>query len=193
MNPQRYPLRYIYAITDRDLTPWSFEALYTLMRGVHWLQYRDKCSDLRTKRRQVYLLKQVCRRSKTKLVINDDMVLARRCQVPMLHLGKQEIRDGILAKIGQNVKFGCSCYDSVQYARQAKRRGARYAAAGSVYLSRTKPDAPRASLRTVRCLRQLSSQNFKTMAIGGIHFGNMAPVIRTGIDYVAMIRGFWLR
>ena len=185
----RFITRSVYAITDPDKTPWHFKTLACQLRHIPWLQYRDKGNDFGKQLQQLRLLKRVCLRTQTQLVVNDNIRLARRCQVHSVHVGQQDSAQRINALSTRFV--GRSCYNQRWKMLQAKKEGARYGAYGSVFKSLTKPHAVHAPIRLLRCSRPIISTRFKIVAIGGINWDNAPDVLRWGANYVAMIDGFW--
>ncbi|WP_052365339.1 thiamine phosphate synthase [Halotalea alkalilenta] len=193
MNPEngkqyRNWRRGVYAITDSGLTP-DDERLFAAVEaalegGLALLQYRDKSNDQVRRERQARGLAARCAAHGVALIINDDLALAARLGVGV-HLGQQ---DGSIAAaralLGEQAIIGATCHASLELARRAREEGASYLAFGRFFASRTKPEAPPASLELLGEARALG---LPCVAIGGIDHSNAAIVRRAGADLIAVV------
>jgi thiamine-phosphate pyrophosphorylase len=178
----------LYAITPdcletRDLLSAVAAAL---AGGCRWIQYRNKRAAPALRREQAGRLNDLCRDQGANLIINDDMNLAREISAAGVHLGRE---DGDIAHarqfLGSKAILGASCYQEIDMARTAIREGANYVAFGAVYPSPTKPLATRAPLFLLR--RAKMEGLAPVCAIGGITLANAAPLIKAGVDLLAVI------
>ena len=190
LNVRYSPDAYVYAITDAQLTEFHYPALcQRLKQGVGFLQYRDKSKDSVNRLKQAKLLKRVCQRTRTRLIINDDWVLARRIGADGIHLGKQDARvNWVRRQSTKRFLIGCSCYNDLHQAKRYVQQGVDYVAFGALYVSSTKPEAPQASLQ---CLALGKTGKTLCVGIGGIDFNRLPTVIRSGAHYGAMVSAFW--
>jgi len=180
----------LYAITpDSDDSGWLLERVRAALqasapRGWAALQYRNKRAASGQREAEARALAALCRGYGVPLIVNDDIELALAAGADGVHLGRG---DGDLAsaraRIGTRL-LGASCYDDLEGARHAISAGADYVAFGSVFPSRTKPEAVRAPLSLFRQARALG---VPLAAIGGITISNAAEVIRAGADCIAVI------
>jgi len=179
----------LYAVTPDGLETPRLLALAeaSLAAGIPLLQYRDKSGDAARRLEQAGALLTLCRRYGSRLVINDDVALARQVDADGVHLGGE---DGDLAAaralLGPDKLIGASCYADFARAQAAAAAGADYVAFGAVYPSPTKPLARRASLELIAQARRELPQ-VQVAAIGGITLDNAAPVIAAGAQFVAVI------
>ena len=179
----------LYAVTPDGLeTPRLLMlAEAALAAGIPLLQYRDKSGDDARRREQATALLALCRRHGTRLIINDDVALAREVDADGVHLGGE---DGDLAAaralLGPDKLIGASCYADFARAQAAAAAGANYVAFGAMYASPTKPQAPRAPFNLVTRARQ-ELPGVQVAAIGGITLDNAAPVIAAGAQFIAVI------
>ncbi|MCC5856649.1 MAG: thiamine phosphate synthase [Ectothiorhodospiraceae bacterium] len=184
-------VRGVYLITDG--VPRSDPALRAyygplLAAGVAVLQYRDKGDDQAQRRREAMLLAALCRRQGVLFIVNDDVDLALYSGADGVHLGREDAPiAGARARLGERVVIGVSCYGSLERAERLAAAGADYLAFGAAYPSATKPGAPRASLETLAAARQRFA--CPVVAIGGINPDNAAPLVRAGVDALAVIHG----
>lgn len=190
MSPAR--LRGLYAITPDTLLDDEAALLAAanaaLRGGAVLLQYRDKRHPPALRRARAAALLACCRTAGAALVINDDVELAAAIGADGVHLGRD---DGSLAAaraiLGAGSIVGATCGDSLARAEAAVAAGASYVAFGRFFASRTKPDAPPASLDT---LRQAHARlAVPICAIGGLTPANARQVIEAGADLVAAVEG----
>jgi thiamine-phosphate pyrophosphorylase len=180
----------LYAITpDATDSQALIQRVRAAMHGAApqgWaaLQYRNKLAGARQRASEARALADICAGFGVPLIINDDVELALAVGADGAHLGGD---DGDLpkarARLGTRL-LGASCYDRLDLARHAVSAGADYVAFGSVYPSRTKPGAVRASLELFGQARALG---VPLVAIGGITLENAAQVVRAGANCVAVI------
>ena len=151
------------------------------------MQFRDKLSDAPERVVRARALRDLTRRFGARLLINDDLALARLIDADGVHLGKD---DGNLvvtrAILGPEKILGASCYADFAAAQHAVAAGAEYVAFGAVYPSLTKPGA---AVATVDLFFQAKTRltAAATCAIGGITVANAPPLIAAGADLLAVI------
>ncbi|MCP1726044.1 thiamine-phosphate pyrophosphorylase [Natronospira proteinivora] len=185
--------RGIYVLTDHhdaDDKRLLADVSAALAGGAAMIQYRDKSSDSRKRRRQAEALQTLCRQHDRPLIINDDLALAEAIAADGLHLGRD---DGDLgearARLGDQAIIGLSCYNELDRARQGAAEGADYLAFGSVFPSDTKPDAVHCPLPLLEmAARELDRP---ICAIGGIALANAGHVAATGARLAAVIGAVW--
>jgi thiamine-phosphate pyrophosphorylase len=137
-------LRGLYAITPEyaDGSAMLADIEAALAGGCRIVQFRDKLSDAPERVLRARALRDLTRRFGARLLINDDLALARLIDADGVHLGKD---DGNLvvtrAILGPDKILGASCYADFAAAQHAVAAGADYVAFGAVYPSLTKPGA----------------------------------------------------
>lgn len=184
-------LRGLYAVTDPQLIPAGglLDAVEAaLAGGARLIQYRDKGDDQARRRQEAEALQGLCLRHGVPLIINDDVALTADVGAAGVHLGKDDPAiESARERLGPHVLIGVSCYASIGLALAAQRAGADYVAFGSVFASRTKPQALRASLELLTEAR--SRLTIPICAIGGITAENVDRVVSAGADMVAVVSG----
>jgi thiamine-phosphate pyrophosphorylase len=179
----------VYAITDAALLPQEtlknrVEA--ALQAGLCLLQYRNK-KDLWSDRvAQAQELAALCQRYNTPLLINDDVDLCLEVGAAGVHIGQGD--EGLISarsRLGDRAIIGVTCHDRVDLAIRAQEDGATYAAFGRFFPSRTKPEAPPASIETL--LQASESLRVPIVAIGGINAENGAILLEAGANILAVI------
>ncbi|MBK8320015.1 MAG: thiamine phosphate synthase [Betaproteobacteria bacterium] len=182
-------LRGLYAITPEyaDGSAMLADIEAALAGGCRIVQFRDKLSDAPERVLRARALRDLTRRFGARLLINDDLALARLIDADGVHLGKD---DGNLvvtrAILGPDKILGASCYADFAAAQHAVAAGADYVAFGAVYPSLTKPGA---AVATVDLFFQAKTRltAAATCAIGGITVANAPPLIAAGADLLAVI------
>ncbi|MBN8764816.1 MAG: thiamine-phosphate diphosphorylase [Thiobacillus sp. SCN 64-317] len=178
----------IYALTfeTADTGHLLRQVEAALAGGVAAVQYRDKSGDVARRHEQASELVALCRRFGAPLIVNDDLRLADLAGADGVHLGRD---DGSLREariiLGPGKFIGASCYQNLDLARAAQAAGADYVAFGSFFASRTKPDAPRASLDLLRDAAPLIQ--VPLVAIGGITPANAPSLLDAGADSLAVL------
>lgn len=184
----------LYAITDShllagDLLIKKVEA--ALMGGCRWVQYRDKSGDALKRLTEASDLLSLCSAHNAKLIINDDVQLAKTIGAHGVHLG-QEDGDPAAARalLGANAIIGVTCHDSLPLARTALEKGANYIAFGRFFPSKTKPDARPAPLELIAQARAEFGE-VVIAVIGGITLANAPQLINAGANLIATSQGLF--
>ena len=183
----------VYAITDQHLiTPKKFSSKVrqALEGGAKVVQYRDKSQHHQLRFEQANNLVKLCKEFDAISIINDDIELAKSVNADGVHIGVDDDElDFARQSLGAKKIIGISCYSDISLAEQAVLDSADYVAFGSIFSSSTKPQAPVAGLDIL----QQAKQKFDVpiVAIGGINLNNLADVLATGVDSVAIVRGIF--
>jgi thiamine-phosphate pyrophosphorylase len=195
MSKARTELHGLYVITpDEQPDPARLveQVAAALRGGARLVQYRDKSGDGPGRERQARELKDLCARHGARLIINDDVGLARAAGADGVHLGQADMPIRQAREIlGPGAIIGVTCHDRLDLALAAEAAGADYVAFGAVYPSPTKPDAVRAPLMLFAQAREVLT--IPVCAIGGLDADNAAAVIRAGADMVAVVSGVFGR
>ena len=158
-----------------------------LRGGAVMVQYRDKTTDRGRRAEEARALRAACARHDARLIINDDIELARTVRAHGVHLGETDATPSAArAALGSDAIIGVSCYADLSRARQLAALDVDYLALGAFYPSPTKPHARRAHPQLLRDARDLG---LPLVAIGGITPDNGAALIAAGADFLAVISG----
>lgn len=182
-----------YALTDHSETgsdDMLTAVAAALTGGVSLVQYRDKGTDHVRRTQEARRLAELCREQGVPLIINDDVALAAEVGADGVHLGRDDA--GVQAardRLGEHSIIGVSCYNELARARAAVDQGADYVAFGSVFPSRTKPEAVHAPLELLSEAREILP--VPICAIGGITPENARQVVAAGADLIAVVRAVW--
>jgi thiamine-phosphate pyrophosphorylase len=185
-------MRGLYVITPTDLClepPRLLCATESALRGgARLVQYRDKTDDHARRLASVRALRTICDRHGARLIVNDDVALAREGNAHGVHLGLDDMSlVEARARLGPDRTIGITCQGSLARAQAASEGGADYLAFGAFFASRTKPDARQVSRELLQQARTLTS--LPLCAIGGITPYNCGPLIESGADLIAVVEG----
>lgn len=152
--------------------------------GVGAIQLRDKRCDDRLLLARARQLVAATRQSDTQAIVNDRPDIAAAAHADGVHLGQNDLPVCEARTIvGPRQLIGVSTH-SLEQAKQAVLEGANYLGAGPTFASTTKAFAKFPGLDY---LRQVSDEvSLPTFAIGGITASNLADVLATGIQRVAV-------
>lgn len=185
-------LRGLYAITDATLCARHggvvAAAALALTGGARLVQFRDRSLDDTARLATARALVALCHRHGALLLIDDDVALARDAAADGVHLGRDDATPAAArSALGARALIGVSCYGSLDRARSAAAAGADYLAFGSMFASRTKPEAPRAPLDILGEARR--ELGLPVCAIGGIEADQARTLIAAGADLIAVVAG----
>lgn len=128
---------------------------------------------------------EICRGSKTKLIINSSVEVSLACDADGVHLGFGSLPiDAVRSLLPSRKIIGVSVH-SPEEAETAQSMGADYLLAGHVFPTNSKAGQPG---RGLEFIKNLSSQvQIPVIAIGGINIRNAKDVINAGAAGVAVM------
>ena len=128
----------------------------------------------------------VTKRYGVPLIINDSPELAKEIGADGVHLGGEDASiEQSRTLLGSEAIIGVSCYNQIERGINAVRSGADYVAFGTPYNTPTKPDREPTSIEILNQAVKLI--NIPIFAIGGITKDNVKPILKTGVDGIAVI------
>ena len=181
----------IYAISDDLLMPENLALRYTreiLECGVKFFQFRSK-KAVKNERLASEILN-LCEKFGTKFIVNDDVKFAKKIGANAVHLGRddEDLKEAFEI-LGKDAYVGVSCYNDINLAINAAKNGASYVAFGSVFVSPTKPNAPKCDLEVVKEAKQIL--NLPICVIGGINETNIGSLSHVKPDLIAIISAIY--
>lgn len=191
-------VRGIYAITPEVKGSWREQAVLDCVQaalegGVRLFQCRQKNWDDVRLAEFVTCLSDLCVPYSAHLIVND--VSADQLQhwhihgVDGVHLGKDdEPVDSARAHLPAGMLIGASCYNQLELAERAVKKGADYIAFGAMYPSGTKPLAVRAELSL---FQRAAPLDVPKVAIGGIQLNTIKPLVQAGANALAVVGGLF--
>ena len=135
-------------------------------------------------------VKNITKKYKVKLIINDFPVLAKKINADGCHLGQS---DGSIKNarslLKKNKIIGVTCHGSKKLILNAIKEKPDYIALGSFFKSRLKPGAKKTQKNLIKWSKQRTS--LPIVAIGGINNKNYKSLMRFGVNYLAISSYIW--
>ena len=154
------------------------------------MQLRLKNVDDEAIKMAAEMLLPICHNYGTPLIMNDRPDLAVITGCDGVHIGQDDANyKTTRGMIGQERIIGVTCKNSRHLAIEAADNGAEYVAFGAFFPTNTKLETTPAKLETVRWWKEMTA--VPSVAIGGITTENCRPLIRAGVDFLAVIDGIW--
>lgn len=175
----------LYTLTDDFYTPNDTienQVLDMLECGIKIIQFRSKKIDIN--RQIVKNLVSLCEDFNAKLIVNDNVNLAKEVAAHGVHLGKDdENLSNAINFLGKDKIYGVSCYDDINLALNLQSLGASYVAFGAIFKSTTKAEAEICDLKNL----DFSKLQIPTCVIGGINSSNLDQILYKKADYLAIV------
>ena len=183
-----FPTLELYVILDESLASADRRELLEriIQGGADAVQYRAKQLPKRQYYENVSSLIPIARQSGIPLFINDHLDIALAVSADGIHLGQNDLPcSAARSLVPRQMVLGVSSH-SLDEASKAADDGADYVAIGSIFPTTTKEN-PEAIVGTemVGAVKEKTGR-IPLVAIGGIHAGNVASVIRAGADGIAV-------
>ena len=183
----------LYLITPPAFDPAAFSGplAQALDAGdVAAVQLRLKDADDAAIREAAEALLPVCRDREVPLIMNDRPDLAEQTGCDGAHVGQQDQTYAEARKaVGDGNIVGVTCHDSRHLAMQAAEQGADYVAFGAFFPTTTKTPKGSADIDILEWWSELMV--VPCVAIGGITPNNCPPLVRAGVDFLAVVSAVW--
>ncbi len=134
-------------------------------------------------------IKKICKKYKTKFLINDDVLLAKKLNVDGCHLGQKDMKVIRARKIIKKKIIGITCHNSVKLAKLAINDKVDYLALGAFYASETKKTKFKANLKLLKTITKLTKTPI--VAIGGINSDNYKKLLLNKANFLAISGYIW--
>lgn len=154
--------------------------------GADTIQFRQKIGATREMIEIVRQLKELCKSSGVRLVVNDRVDVAIAAEADGVHLGQDDFPIPQARKLlGESRIIGGSAA-TLKEAEKCLAEGADYIGFGPVYQTTSKADAH--PVTGIKVLKQaVEAIPLPIIAIGGISTENASEVMRTGAQGIAVI------
>jgi thiamine-phosphate diphosphorylase len=184
----------LYLCTDRALAAGRDIAALVeeaVAGGVTCVQLREKNIPSREFFGLAVRMREVTRRLRVPLIINDRFDIALAAGADGVHLGRSDlpVREARRAA-GPRFVIGASA-STPEEALRAEAEGADYLGAGAVFSTGTKRDAGVIGLEGLR--RVCAAARIPVAGIGGVSAGNAAAVVEAGAAGIAVISALLAR
>ncbi len=175
----------------QDLVDISHQDLADIAcrNGVRWLQLRVKGRPYDEWLEIAFDVKKICSKYGTKLVINDNVGIAKEIDADGVHVGKKDMQVSEARKILGKDKIIGGTANTLEDILIHQEQGADYVGFGPYKFTETKKNlSPIIGLDGYRQLMTAYATQIKIpiIAIGGIQLQDVAPLLDTGIHGIAV-------
>ncbi|MEO0267197.1 MAG: thiamine phosphate synthase [candidate division WOR-3 bacterium] len=178
----------LYGIAGTDIIKDNFfyKIERAILGGLNVFQLREKGKDKKEIISIAKEVKKICDAYNCVFIINDDPYIAKEVDADGVHLGKYDIEiEKAREIVGKNKIIGISCYDSLERAIEAERKGADYVSFSSPFPSPTKPLKPLTDWERVE--EAVKILKIPVYLIGGINNQNIKEVFKIKIYGICSI------
>jgi len=189
MIKDKFRHSHFYVITDRAFSKGrSITEIVAkaIAGGAGIIQLRDKESTAKKLIQDALALRELTKEKNVIFIVNDRVDVALAVDADGVHLGQDDFPVNLARKIIREDKIIGVSVGSVEEAIQAVRDSADYVSIGSIFPTRTKPDAGDAV--GIQIITEIKKYiHVPLVAIGGITADNIAEVAAAGADCAAVI------
>ena len=183
--------KFIYLISPNKINSFFFDDLVEVLKSkkVSFFQLRLKNTPFKKKLIIGQIIKKICKKYKTKFLVNDDVLLAKKLNCDGCHLGQKDMNIFRAREIMKKKIIGITCHNSIKLARQAIRNKADYLAFGAFYRSQTKKTKYKADLKLIKKIKKIAKT--PVVAIGGINSNNYKKLLLNKANFLAISGYIW--
>ena len=183
--------KFIYLISPNSIKKSFYNDLSKVLESnkVSFFQLRLKSSSFKKKIIIGKKIKKICNKYKTKFLINDDVLLAKKLDADGCHLGQKDIKIYHARKIIKKKTIGITCHNSIKLAKLAIKNKADYLAFGAFYTSKTKKTKFKANISLLKRIKRISK--IPIVAIGGINELNYKKLLLNKANFLAISGYIW--
>jgi len=183
--------RFIYLISPQKIYKNFYLDLEKVLanKNTKYFQLRLKKTPEKKIIQIAKKIKNITSKYKVKLIINDNIKIAKKVKADGCHLGQSDGSITEARKILKNKIIGVTCHSSKKLALKAIKEKADYIAFGSFFVSKLKPQAKKGHFKVLKWAKK----NIKKpiVAIGGISNQNYKKLILLGANYIAISSFIW--
>lgn len=178
----------LYVVTDEGLSRGKTHAEIAreaVAGGADVIQLRDKTMGSASLYAAALEIAEICK-GKALFFVNDRLDIALAAGADGVHVGQSDLPADVVRKlVPKDFLIGVSV-GSIEEAEKAVADGADYVAVSPVFSTASKSDAGAGhGLDTARAICE--AVDVPVVGIGGLNKGNIAEVIKAGIDGIAVI------
>ena len=132
--------KFVYLISPNKIYNYFYNDLEKVLKSkkVSFFQLRVKNKSFKNKLDIGKKIQKICKKYKTKFLINDDVFLAKKLNADGCHLGQKDMKIFKARKMISKKIIGITCHNSIKLAKLAIKDKADYIALGAFNSSRTK-------------------------------------------------------
>tara|TARA_B100001057_G_scaffold310631_1_gene310709 strand:+ start:323 stop:937 length:615 start_codon:yes stop_codon:yes gene_type:complete len=183
--------KFIYLISPTKIKKSFYNNLAKILKSqkVSFFQLRLKKTSFKNKLIIGRKIKKICKKYRTKFLINDDVFLAKKLNADGCHLGQKDMNLLSAKKIIDKKIIGITCHNSIKLAKIAIRNNADYLAFGAFYASKTKKTKFKANLNLLKKIKKITKTPI--VAIGGINSDNYKKLLLNKANFLAISGYIW--
>ena len=183
--------KFIYLISPNKINNEFYHNLNKVLKSgkISFFQMRLKKYSFKKKILIGKKIKQICKKNKVKLLVNDDPILTKKLKADGCHLGQKDTDIIKARKILGNKIIGITCHNSIKLAKIAIKNKANYLAFGAFYLTKTKKVKHKANIKILNAVKKLSKTPI--VAIGGINSYNYKNLLLNNANFLAISGYIW--
>ena len=183
--------KFIYLISPNKINKSFYKDLSGILslKKISFFQLRLKDTPFKKKLFIAKKIKKICKKFKTKFLINDDVYLAKRLDSDGCHLGQKDMDLTEARKILKKKIIGITCHNSLKLAKLAIKNNADYLAFGAFNISKTKKIKHIASINLLNKIKKIT--NTPIVAIGGINSNNYKKLLLNKANFLAISGYVW--
>ena len=183
--------KFIYLISPEKIRKSFYKDLTRILKLKKVVFFQLRLKDLSFKKK-LYIgkkVKKICKKYKTKFLINDDVLLAKKLNSDGCHLGQKDMPLSKARKLLGKKIIGITCHNSLRLAYLGIRNKADYLAFGAFYISQTKKTKYKANLNLLKKIKKLTKTPI--VAIGGINSDNYKKLLLNKANFLAISGYIW--
>ncbi len=183
--------KFIYLISPNKIKRSFYKDLKDILKlkKVSFFQLRLKNISFKKKLLIGRKIKPICKKYKTKFLINDDVLLAKTLNCDGCHLGQKDMKIQKARQILKKKIIGITCHNSIKLAKQADKNSADYLAFGAFNISKTKKTKYKANLSLLKKITKVTKAPI--VAIGGINSDNYKKLLLNKANFLAISGYIW--
>ncbi len=183
--------KFIYLISPNKIQKSFYDDLSEVLKlkKVAFFQLRLKDLSLDKRFNIGKKIKKICKKYKTKFIINDDVFLAKKLNADGCHLGQKDVSLSTARKLLRKKIIGITCHNSIRLAKFAIKNKADYLAFGAFNISKTKKTKYKANLSLLKKIKKITKTPI--VAIGGINSDNYKKLLLNKSNFLAISGYIW--
>ena len=183
--------RFIYLISPNKIQKTFYNDLTEVLKSkkVFFFQLRMKNTSFKKILLIGKKIKKICKKYKTKFLVNDDPILAKKLNSDGCHLGQNDMEINKARKIIKKKIIGITCHNSIKLAKSAIKNRADYLAFGAFNISKTKKTKFKADIDLLKKIKKITKTPI--VAIGGISSKNYKKLLLNKANFLAISSYIW--
>jgi thiamine-phosphate pyrophosphorylase len=183
--------KFIYLISPNKIQRTFYDDLSEVLKLKRVAFFQLRLKDLSPNKRFNIgkKVKKICKKYKTKFIINDDAFLAKKLNADGCHLGQKDIPLSTARKLLRKKIIGITCHNSIRLAKFAIKNKADYLAFGAFNISKTKKTKYRANVSLLKKIKKITKTPI--VAIGGINSDNYKKLLLNKANFLAISGYIW--